>query len=78
LTGETKKPFNRVGNNLKHIKMKKLSLILSAAVLTAMMVSSCGGGASTEVTIGNQVWMTKNINVSTEGLRNIHSPFDNL
>jgi len=64
--------------------MKNVSLILSAAVLTAMMVSSCGGGASKEegasreVTIGTQVWMTKNLNVSTEGLHNIHSPFDNL
>jgi len=65
-------------DNLKHIKMKHVSLILSAVVLTAMMVSSCGGGASTEITIGNQVWMTKNLNVSTEGWRNTHSPFDNL
>lgn len=51
--------------------MKKVSLILSAVVMTAMMLSSCGDGASTaegasnEVTIGNQVWMTKNLDVST-------------
>jgi len=45
--------------------MKHVSLILSAAVLTAMMVSSCGGGASKEVTIGKQVWMTKNLDVAT-------------
>jgi uncharacterized protein (TIGR02145 family) len=51
--------------------MKKVSLILSAVVLTAMMLSSCGGGASTEegasteVTIGTQVWMTKNLDVAT-------------
>lgn len=29
--------------------MKKVSLILSAVVMTAMMLSSCGGGASTDV-----------------------------
>ena len=50
--------------------MKKVSLILSAVVTTAMMLSSCGGasieeGASTEVTIGTQVWMTNNLNVAT-------------
>lgn len=49
--------------------MKKISLILSAVVMTAMMLSSCGGGASKEegaskeVTIGKQVWMTQNLNV---------------
>jgi len=37
--------------------------------MTAMMLSSCGGGASKEegaskeVTIGKQVWMTQNLNV---------------
>ena len=51
--------------------MKKVSLILSAVVMTAMMLSSCGDGASTaegasnEVTIGTQVWMTKNLDVAT-------------
>jgi uncharacterized protein (TIGR02145 family) len=45
--------------------MKKVSLILCAVVMTAMMLSSCGGGASTEVTIGKQVWMTKNLDVAT-------------
>ncbi len=49
--------------------MKKVSLILSIVVMTAMMLSSCGDGASTEegasteVTIGKQVWMTQNLNV---------------
>lgn len=43
--------------------MKKVSLILSAVVMTAMMLSSCGEGASNEVTIGSQVWMTQNLNV---------------
>ena len=43
--------------------MKKVSLILSAVVMTAMMLSSCGGGASKEVTIGIQVWMSENLNV---------------
>lgn len=49
--------------------MKKTIHFLSAVVMTAMMLSSCGGGASTqeatstEVTIGNQVWMTQNLNV---------------
>ena len=54
--------------------MKKtiLTIIISAA--TAMLLSSCGGGATNdssssndtslyEVTIGSQVWMTKNLNV---------------
>jgi len=57
------------------MKMKKVSLILSAVMMTAMMLSSCGGGASKEedtpkedgaskeVTIGKQVWMTENLNV---------------
>jgi len=45
--------------------MKKVSLILSAVVMTAMMLSSFGDGASTEVTIGKQVWMTKNLDVAT-------------
>lgn len=49
--------------------MKKLSLILSVVMMTAMMLSSCGGGVSTEVTtstevtIGKQVWMIENLNV---------------
>jgi len=43
--------------------MKKVSLILSAVVMIAMMLSSCGEGASNEVTIGNQVWMSQNLNV---------------
>jgi uncharacterized protein (TIGR02145 family) len=43
--------------------MKKVSFILSAVVMTAMMLNSCGEGASNEVTIGNQVWMAENLNV---------------
>ena len=43
--------------------MKKTSLILNAVVMTAMILSSCAGGASKEVTIGKQVWMTQNLNV---------------
>jgi len=43
--------------------MKKVSLILSAVVMTAMMLSSSGGSASKEVTIGKQVWMSENLNV---------------
>jgi uncharacterized protein (TIGR02145 family) len=43
--------------------MKKVSLILSAVVMTTMMLSSCGEGASNEVTIGKQVWMSENLNV---------------
>lgn len=31
--------------------------------MTAMMLSSCGEGASNEVTIGKQVWMSQNLNV---------------
>jgi uncharacterized protein (TIGR02145 family) len=50
--------------------MKKVSLILSAVVISAMMLSSFGEGASKEevaskeVTIGEQVWMTENLNVN--------------
>jgi len=56
--------------------MKKVSLILIAFFITAMMVTSCGGGGGNEsassnespspneVTIGTQVWMTKNLDVS--------------
>lgn len=55
--------------------MKKASLILRAVVMIAMMLSSCGEGASNEesasnqegasneVTIGKQVWMSQNLNV---------------
>lgn len=43
--------------------MKKVILILSAVVMTAMMLSSGGEGASNEVTIGKQVWMSENLNV---------------
>jgi uncharacterized protein (TIGR02145 family) len=49
--------------------MKKVSFIFSSVVMTAMMLSSCGSGASKEegaskeVTIGKQVWMTENLNV---------------
>ncbi len=60
--------------------MKKVTLILCAVVISAIMLSSCGGGASDEkgarkevtdggsskeVTIGKQVWMTKNLDVAT-------------
>lgn len=54
--------FKRLGKN-NYIKMKKVSLILSAVVMTAMMLRSCGD-ASNEVTIGKQVWMTQNLNVN--------------
>ncbi len=43
--------------------MKKVSLILGAAVITAMMITSCGGSSYAEVEIGDQVWMTENLNV---------------
>jgi len=59
LTGETKKPFNRAENNLKHIKMKKLSLI-------SILLIGLGNITYAQfVTIGTQVWMTKNLDVST-------------
>ena len=44
--------------------MKKVSLIISAIVITAMTLSFSGGGASNEVTIGTQIWMTENLNVN--------------
>jgi len=47
--------------------MKKVSLILAALVFAVIMATSCGGtheaSTSDEVVIGNQVWMTKNLNV---------------
>lgn len=43
--------------------MKKVSLILSAVVITALVLSSYGGEVTNEVTIGKQVWMTTNLNV---------------
>lgn len=55
--------------------MKKSSLILSAVLMIAMMVTYCGCNSSSkstttdtpphsnEVTIGKQVWMTKNLDV---------------
>lgn len=56
---------------LKTIKMKKTSTIFTAVLMTAMILSSCGGGSKQpntgsityEVTIGKQVWMTQNLNV---------------
>jgi uncharacterized protein (TIGR02145 family) len=57
--------------------MKKVTLILCVKFMAAMMLASCTGGGtkdeespnettlSNEVTIGEQVWMTKNLNVST-------------
>lgn len=52
--------------------MKKVSLIFSAAVMTAMLVTSFGWSTSSEtaesseeITIGKQVWMTENLNVDT-------------
>ena len=47
--------------------MKKASLILSSVIMTAIMVTSCGGDTSKEfkeVTVGNQVWMAENLNVN--------------
>jgi len=43
--------------------MKKVSLILSALVMTALLVTSFGDSGYKEVTIGKQVWMTENLNV---------------
>ena len=43
--------------------MKRVSLVLSAVVMTAMMLSPCFTVAQDEVTIGKQVWMSENLNV---------------
>jgi len=42
--------------------INKASLILSTVVLAAMLFTSCED-SSEEITIGNQVWKTKNLNV---------------
>jgi len=59
LTGETKKPFNRAENNLKHIKMKKLSLIPILLIGLPFITYA------QFVSIGGQVFMSKNLDVST-------------
>jgi uncharacterized protein (TIGR02145 family) len=43
--------------------MKKISLFLGVAVITTMMVTSCGGDAFKNITIASQEWMTENLNV---------------
>ena len=43
--------------------MKRVSLIVSAVVITAMMFTSFVNPSTNEVTIGDQVWMAKNLNV---------------
>lgn len=48
--------------------MKKVTLILSSVLSLAILLISCGGTTAdqinfNEVTIGTQVWMTKNLNV---------------
>lgn len=50
--------------------MKKVGLILGAVLITAIMLTSCGAivleeeaEEPKEITIGTQVWMTKNLNV---------------
>jgi len=51
--------------------MKKITIVLSTVLMSAIMLSSCGGvnskedisGNSNEVLIGEQVWMTQNLNV---------------
>jgi len=57
--------------------MKKANISVLAAVIAAAILSSCGGTAkkttstgtvgkpSSEVALGNQVWMTKNLSVET-------------
>ena len=42
--------------------MKKVSLLLSAAVMAVVMMTSCGGSRK-EITIGTQVWMAANLDV---------------
>lgn len=43
--------------------MKKVKLFFCVVVMTGIMISSCGKGASIEVSIGKQVWMSENLNV---------------
>jgi uncharacterized protein (TIGR02145 family) len=47
-------------------QMKKAFSFLAAVVLTALIFTSCGSSSNqNEVQIGEQVWMTKNLDVST-------------
>lgn len=43
--------------------MKKVSLIFSSVLITAIMITSCGGFGYEQVKIGDQVWMKENLNV---------------
>lgn len=71
-----KSPLNRAGkNNDTKGKMKKVSLMITVALVAVIMITSCGGGASNEtstsneasfpneLTIGDQIWMIENLNV---------------
>lgn len=45
--------------------MKKASIILSAVIMSATTIISCGVNSYNEVTIGKQLWMSENLNVDT-------------
>jgi uncharacterized protein (TIGR02145 family) len=51
-------------NNLSESKMTKNRMIFSGLLISAILFASCGSKLD-QVTIGNQVWMTKNLDVST-------------
>jgi len=43
--------------------MKRLSFIVATVALSVMFLASCGGPSSDEIRIGDQIWMTKNLNI---------------
>jgi uncharacterized protein (TIGR02145 family) len=45
--------------------MKRVNLILSAILITAMILTSCDGGTSNKGITNEQIWMTENLDIVT-------------